>query len=149
MWLLVGAALLVGLGFLILDRRRAPFSPPAANLPVAGAMVGDSLLTPDGSDIGVVTDVVMHVQTGEAQYLIVELKRASAGRAMTEEQPRYLALPWSMVRPGNERDTILVTVDRTTLFAAPRTVHPPDTRVEGWDAETTRYWALHPAPGVP
>src|SRR5438105_5023977 len=80
---------------------------------LAREVIGGHLTNIAGEDLGRVEDVVVDVEQNRLAYALL-----SFGGNLLHAGKRF-AVPWSLLRPGNERGTFVIDIERSVLDAAP------------------------------
>jgi sporulation protein YlmC with PRC-barrel domain len=105
-------------------------------------LVGYQVVSREGTAIGPVDGVVIEVESGEIEYVIVLIEDIyNFGKGATHgPQDHYLALPWSRLMVDAAKRQVMINVEASRVDNAPLFKDVPDTSVEGWDSEVVHYW---------
>jgi sporulation protein YlmC with PRC-barrel domain len=101
-----------------------------------------TVVSSDGKVIGPVDGVVIGIETGTTQYVVVFIKDIyNFGKgAVHEPQDQYLVIPWSYLTLDTANKQLAARVDAEFAGNAPMLNDPPDTSIAGWDTAIELYW---------
>jgi sporulation protein YlmC with PRC-barrel domain len=87
---------------------------PAAKILPAGQIVGDPVTNNAGEALGWIDDIVIDVQRGRIAYAVLAFNTQLLGR-----EGKRFAVPWSLLRLGDDGETFLLDVECEVLARAP------------------------------
>lgn len=99
-------------------------------------LVGYDVQDQEGGRIGRVASLIVDLDDGEIEYVVIELPthpRASAAHVL-------LPMPWRALELDREAHVLVAAVNSYVLRDAPRFESLPDTRQPDWDVELRQYW---------
>lgn len=115
-----------------------PLTAPSADL------MGQPLYTESDERIGKVASVVVNIETGAVDYLILARDHATLPSHSipydASASGGYIAIPWAAIQHERTDGTLILHVSTNRLDHAPRFTQLPNTNVAGWDAEVRAYW---------
>ena len=138
--LILCVMLIGGNGCTRVDAAPAPVGTPPKEI-TTEALVGYMVVSTDGTEIGPVDGVVLNVETGKTEYVVVFLKDIyNFGRGAAHgPQNHYLPIPWSHLKVTATKQ-LLIDMDGAFVDDAPVFNEPPDTSIVGWDSAVEGYW---------
>ncbi len=80
-------------------------------------LVGRKVKSSDGTEIGVVKDVVIDRSNGCMAYTVVST--AGAGTGFISGDGKIVAIPWTVYSPTSDLSVLTVNVDREKIYHAP------------------------------
>ena len=119
---------------------------PNANHPVhlltASSIIGDKIENAAGEDIGRIKDIMLNIQTGAVQYLVIEF----GGFLGLGE--KLFAVPFSALKLNLKNEDFILDVDKKFLEKAPgfNKDHWPETN--GHYADVNTHWGSFMGPSV-
>jgi sporulation protein YlmC with PRC-barrel domain len=104
-------------------------------------LVGQPLYDDRQERVGTVAEVVVDVERGDVEYIIVRVEqtRAFASRSDTRNGT-YIVIPWLSVLPQHQANGFTLTVEQRKVQNAPRLSTLPDTTQAGWDTGLGEAW---------
>jgi sporulation protein YlmC with PRC-barrel domain len=139
-WVTVLAAFAINSCVQATTTQAQPLSTPSEI--TSEGLVGYQVVSREGMAIGSVDGVVIDVESGEIEYVVVLIEDIyNFGKGATHgPQDHYLALPWSRLTMDAATRQVTVNVKASVVEEAPLFIEVPDTSTEGWDSEVVRYW---------
>jgi sporulation protein YlmC with PRC-barrel domain len=139
-WVTVLAAFAINSCVQATTTQAQPLSTPSEI--TSEGLVGYQVVSREGTAIGSVDGVVIDVESGEIEYVVVLIKDIyNFGKGATHgPQDHYLALPWSRLVVDAANRQVTVDAEASMVEDAPFFTEVPDTSIEGWDREVARYW---------
>ena len=139
--LILCVMLIGGNGCTRVDAAPAPVGTPPKEI-TTEALVGYGVVSSDGIEIGPVDGVVLNVETGKTEYVVVFLKDIyNFGRGAAHgPQDHYLPIPWSHLKVNGAKQLVLAA-DAAFVDDAPVFNEVPDTSMAAWDSGVVEYWA--------
>ncbi len=110
-----------------------PNSP--VRLLTASSVIGDKVYNPQDEKLGVIKDIMLDIQVGKIEYVVVEL---GGFLGMGE---KFFALPFSLLKLDAKNQCFILNQDKSTLLDAPGfdKDHWPETNTHMFDNAGT-YW---------
>ncbi len=104
-------------------------------------LVGQPLYDNRQERVGTVVEVVVDVESGDVEYLIlrVDQNRAFASHSGTGSTT-YIVIPWISVLPQHRTNGFTLTVEQSKVQNAPHLSTLPDTTRAGWDEGVGEAW---------
>jgi sporulation protein YlmC with PRC-barrel domain len=103
-------------------------------------LVGQSLYDDFNEQVGTITEVVVNVETGSVEYLIVQLEPHIIASRSVAEHGTYIVVPWESVAHLQQATGVFLTVEQAKVQTAPHLITLPDTTQSGWDAGMREAW---------
>lgn len=97
----------------------------------------------EGDTVAEVEEVLLDAESGRISYAVVILERGafrySKAAFVASSTPRT-AVPWAYFTVDTAAEQLLLQVDKSVLYAAPRLVDEPDHLRSDWDLPVRAYW---------
>lgn len=138
--LILCVVLVGGNGCTRVDAAPAPLNTPPKEI-TTEALVGYRVISADGTEIGPVDGVILNVETGKTEYIVVFIKDIyNFGKgALHGPQDHYLPIPWAHLKLTGAKQLVL-DADADFVESAPVFNEPPDTSMATWDRAVVGYW---------
>jgi sporulation protein YlmC with PRC-barrel domain len=101
----------------------------------ASSIMADKVLNPQKEKLGSIKDIMIDIQNGKIEYVVIEL----GGFLGIGE--KFFAIPFSLLRVDTKNHAFILDQDKETLQAAPGfdKDHWPETNTHMFDDSST-YW---------
>ena len=111
---------------------------PNANRPLkvltATSVIGDKVKNKKGEDVGKIKDIMLDIQTGKIEYVVLEFG------GLFKFNEKLFAIPFSALKLNSEEQLFILDIEKEFLRKAPgfEKNHWPETNEHY--AEVTTYW---------
>ncbi|AXY72866.1 PRC-barrel domain containing protein [Paraflavitalea soli] len=122
---------------------------PDANNPVkrltARSITGDKVENPNGDDLGKIEDLMINIDTGEVEYVVME------SGAFLGLGGKLFAIPFKELRLNPAKEVFVLNRDKEYLKESPGfdKDHWPDTNDHRYFERVTSYYDRTPIPMLP
>jgi sporulation protein YlmC with PRC-barrel domain len=101
----------------------------------ATSIIGDEVINPLEEKLGTIKDIMIEIQTGKIEYIVVEM---GGFLGMGE---KYFAIPFALLQLDAKNEVFILNQEKKTLKAAPGfdKEHWPETNTHMFDSSNT-YW---------
>lgn len=119
---------------------------PDANRPLrrltATSIIGDKVESPEGDDLGRIDNLMINVQSGKIDYVVIEYG------AFLGLGGKLFAIPFDELRPAPGRNLFILNRDEDYLKNSPGfdKTHWPDTNDHTYYGDVDTYWGYTAAP---